>query len=279
MKPLTYLSILFMFLIVISPVQAQPLKQRTAARPPLTRFSTATTAGVGAPVLQSYSWWKYINPTNVNYVAAFSNVNASNFDTGAVAWSKRTALSLVGWINHSINIQQAESDDSLVHLEPLVYLEQLLVPYSTGDVGLQHLRNLKNLKYFGFAISGTPITNFTDNGVSVLTGLTNLQILHLDYCVNITDQGLKQLCGLTNLTQLYLSFSKITDNGLPNLKTLSKLQILNIVKTQGITDNGVDALIAAIKGMPSFQKLLITGTNITATGRQKLTAAGISFVY
>ncbi|MDP4264189.1 MAG: hypothetical protein Q8941_16795 [Bacteroidota bacterium] len=44
-------------------------------------------------------------------------------------------------------------------------------------------------------------------------------------------------------------------------------------------DAGIDALMAAIKGTPSFQKLLITGTNITAARRQKLPANGISFVY
>jgi Leucine-rich repeat (LRR) protein len=277
MKSFLILLFAFIFGLAVVPAQSQLVKQKPFTRPSLR--TPPPTTGISTAVMQSYNWWKYINPTNVNYFASFTNPAISNYDTGVIAYSKKTALSLVGWINHGINMQQAESDDSLVHLEPLIYLEQLLVPYSTGDAGLQHIRNLKSLKYFGFAISGTPIPNFTDNGVSILAGLTNLQTLHLDYCINITDDGLKQISTLPNLTQLFLSFSKITDKGLAYLKTLTKLQILNIVKTPGITDDGVDTLIAAIKGMPSFQKLLITGTNITVTGRQKLTAAGISFVY
>lgn len=268
---------------VVRPVNLTKLQantNQTKAATGNTGSSSSTSApAVSMSVQQAYNWWKYINPTGVNYVGSFSNVGSVNFDTGVVAFSKRTALSLVGWINHNVNFQTAESDDSLVHLEPLVYMEQLEVPWQTGDAGLQHIRNMKSLKLFAYAISGTPCPNVTDNGMATLATLTNLQTLSLNYCTKVTDQGLKSLCSLPNLQSLILTFAAITDNGMSSLKSLTKLQTLSFAKCAGLTDNGVDALITSIKAMPGFQKLIISGTGITATGRGKLSAAGISFVY
>src|SRR5688572_14866066 len=93
------------FLMINSTVgYAQILINKTDIRRPIstTVQTTAQTTGSiqgTAPdpaIIASYNWWKYVNPTNVNNLSAFSYVNPVNYDTGIVAYSKRTAIGLAG---------------------------------------------------------------------------------------------------------------------------------------------------------------------------------------
>ncbi len=230
---------------------------------------------------RSYNWWKLVNPTNVNYFATFTNVNPANYDTGFASYAKRTAISLVGWVNHQTDLGTAISNDSLVHLEPLVYLEQLLIKTSIGDAGLMHIRNLKYLRHFEIAISGSPDAGITNEGGAAILGtLTNLEILRLYFCSNITDAGIERLTGLTKLRELGLNGCGISDKCLSYLRSFPKLEILSIAAT-GITDYGVETLIGLLPSLPSLKKIIISNSKITPRGRESLIAArkGLSVIY
>lgn len=232
------------------------------------------------PRLQaSYNWWKYINPTNVNNLSVFTNVNPINYDTGLLAYSRRTAINLTGWLNKNIDLVNATGADSLVHLSVLTQLEAVQLSAFATDASLAQLRSLTRLRELLLAISGSPAPGITDKGMSFLASLPSIEKLGLFYCTNITDVGLQWIGRLPNLKELYLTFSAITDEGLNGLKPLQKLEVLNIAKSANITDKGAEVLINLIKQWPSFRKLLIPGTAITEKGRKRLSDAGISFVY
>ena len=283
MKPVLISSLLTLALPSFSQIRNDKTEiKRPQVFPITTTTTTPTTTVTSAPdpkIVASYNWWKYINPNNVNNLSTFSNINPVNYDTGLVAYSKRTALSLAGWINKNINIVQSTNGDSLIHLQPLVNLEQLLVSGFISDQGLMHIRGLKNLKEFQIAVTGSTNDYVTDKGASYLAQLTSLQKLYLYSCPKITDAGLQSLTTLTNLKELILLSSGITDNGIGSIKSFPMLEVLNISRTSGITDQSVDILINSIRNMKNFRKLIISFTNITSAGRQKLTDAGISFVY
>ena len=231
-------------------------------------------------VIRSYDWWKYVNPTNVNYFATFTGVNAINYDTGAVNFSKRTAISLAGWVNQNVNLGTAISDDSLSHLEPLIYLEQLLIRANITDQGLLHIRPLTNLRHFEIVVSGSPNYNITDKGMYIIGGLGNMEILRLYFCSKITDYGLQQLIGLSKLKELILNGCGITANGLNDLRSFSKLETLGLAAT-GITDKGADILIQLLPSLPALTKIIISNSKITQQGRNNLMAArrGLSVIY
>jgi hypothetical protein len=125
-----------------------------------------TNNAISNELIQSYRWWNYVNPGNVNSFSSFTNVNPINYSTGVQNYLKRTAISLVGWINQNVNLDDAISNDSLIYLEPLVNLEQLLVRTNIGDAGLIHLRHLRKLRHFEVTISGSPDINITDKGMA-----------------------------------------------------------------------------------------------------------------
>ena len=282
MKPIFIFFILFSVQLCFSQVTTDRTQNKRGQGLTFAPNKNTTTTQDPAPdpkVVAAYNWWKYINPNNLNILWTFSNVNLINYDTGVVAFSKRTAIGLSGWINRSIDIVAATNGDSLVHLEALANLEQLRVNGYISDKRLMHVRNLKNLKEFQVSITGSANDFITDISLSYIAQLTKLQKLHLYSCPKITDAGLKYLTALVNLKEFNLIYSGITDNGLGVFKSLSAMEELNLARTPGITDKGVDMLIDAIKNMKNFRKLIISFTGITAEGRQKLSNAGISFEY
>jgi len=267
-------KILFIFLCTILTTQltAQLLKKE--------RRLPVISPGISAAIIQSYNWWRYINPTNVNLLSSFTNINPANYDTGIVNYSKRTAMSLVGWFNPNISLSDATANDSLIHLEPLVYLEQLLVGSNIGDAGIVHIRVLKNLKHFEITVSGTPVSNVTDKGMSILGNLTKLEVLRLYFCSNVSDLGLEYLSTLTDLKELTLNGCGITDKGLSTLSAFTKLQTLGLAATH-ITDNGVEMLIQLLPSLPALTKIIISNSQISVKGRDALIASrrGLSVIY
>jgi len=235
---------------------------------------------VSIEVTRSYNWGKYVNPTNVNYFPTFSNVNPINYDTGIVSYSKRTAMSLVGWINPNLVSGIASLNDSLVHLEPLVYLEQLLVGNSITDAGILHLRLLRNLRHFEIALAGVPAYNITDESMGVLGGLGNMEILRLYFCSRVSDLGLEQLARLSKLKELTLNGCGITDKGLNILSSFSKLETLGLAAT-AIDDKGVEMLIKLLPSLPALKKIIISNSKITQRGKNNLIASGkgLSVIY
>lgn len=276
MKNIRKSNFLLLSLIITIQVSAQvrPFKQAPI------KISPVINSSVSNHVIQAYNWWVYINPTNVNYFATFTNVNPINADTGLLNFSKKTAISLVGWINQNVNLGLAICDDSLIHLEPLVSLEQLLINSRIGDRGIVHLRVLNNLRHFEVAVSGSPATNISDKSMEILGGLSRMEILRLYFCNNVTDYGLGKLTGLSNLRELGLNGCAVTDRGLNYLYAFPKLQTLSLAVT-GITDEGIDILIQLLPSLPLLNKIIITNSQVTINGRDRLidSRKGISIVY
>lgn len=235
---------------------------------------------VSAAVTRAYNWWQYVNPSNVNYFQTFTGINPVNYDTGVVNFSKRTAISLVGWIKPNVDLSIAISDDSLVHLEPLVYLEQLLIRANITDAGIAHLRGLRNLRHFEVTLSGSANYNITDKSMPVIGALKNLEILRLYFCSKITDLGIEELYGLTNLKELTLNGCGITDKSMSFLSKFPKLEILSLATT-GITDRGVETIIKLLPSLPALNKIIISNSQVTKRGRDNLIAAkkGLSVIY
>ena len=231
-------------------------------------------------VTLSYNWWQYINPGNVNYFPTFTNVNPINYTSGVFNYSQRTAMSLVGWVNAGINRSTAISDDSLVHLEPLVYLEQLMVGNNIGDAGILHLKRMRNLRHFEIAVAGVPAYNITNASMAMIGGLKNMEILRLYFCSRITDIGIEYLAGLTNLKELTLNGCSITNRSLNLLSKFSKLETLGLAATS-ITDEGVETIITLLPSLPALNKIIISNSQITKKGRENLIAArkGLSVIY
>jgi len=235
---------------------------------------------ISIEVIKAYNWWQYVNPSNINYFQTFTGINPVNYDTGVVNFSKRTAISLVGWIKPNVNLSTAISDDSLVHLEPLIYLEQLLVRANISDAGILHLKGLRNLRHFEVTLSGAANNNITDGSMAVIGSLKNMEILRLYFCSRITDLGIEQLYALTNLKELTLNGCGITDRSMSFLSKFPKLETLSLAAT-AITDRGVETIIKLLPSLPALNKIIVSNSRITKKGKENLIAAkkGLSVIY
>lgn len=276
MKNIRKSNFLLLWLIITLQVSAQirPFKQAPI------KISPVINTSISNQMIQAYNWWVYINPTNVNYFGTFTNVNPSNADTGLLNFPKKTAISLVGWINHNVNLGIAICDDSLIHLEPLIYLKQLLINSRIGDRGIIHLRMLNNLRHFEVAVSGSPANNISDKSMEILGALGRMEILRLYFCNNVTDYGLEKLSGLSNLKELGLNGCGVTNGGLEYLSAFPKLQTLSLAAT-GITDEGIDILIRLLPSLPLLNKIIISHSQVTVKGRERLidSRSGLSVIY
>jgi len=189
-------------------------------------------------------------------------------------------MSLVGWINANINRSVAISDDSLVRLEPLAYLEQLQVGNNIGDAGVLHLKRLRNLRHFEIAVAGVPAYNITDKSMAVIGALKNIEVLRLYFCSRVTDVGIEYLLGLTNLKELTLNGCGVTNKSMGFLSKFSKLETLGLAATS-VTDEGVETIISLLPYLPALNKIIISNSQVTKKGRENLIAAkkGLSVIY
>lgn len=80
-------------------------------------------------------------------------------------------------------------------------------------------------------------TTVTDEGLTCLAGLTNLQFLDLAN-TSVTNRGLGHLADLPGLQMLNLKHTRISDDGLRSLDRLTALKVLDLANTQ-FTDDGV----------------------------------------
>lgn len=223
-------------------------------------------------LLKSYNWWRRVNPANTIYFLSLNIVSFQNNDTSFKSYSSKSVMSLVGFESNK-NITSL-SGDSLVYLAPLVNLEKLLVRSDINDAGILHLRGLKNLTHLESAYthsagSRNEYRDIQNNSMDIIGSLSNLEILRLHSCRNVTDDGLIKLSRLTNVKELDLTQWGITDEGLNSLTGMHKLEVLNLSQT-AITDAGVDILISIIPGMPSFKKIILTGSKASEKNKQRL---------
>jgi len=132
-------------------------------------------------------------------------------------------------------LDNALTDDGLIHLRGLTNLEQLMLGSGkVTDAGMPHIARLKKLEILN--LWGTGIG---DAGLARLRGLRNLRELTLNG-TRITDAGIETLRGMKSLRVLGLAGTRVTDAGLTGLRDLDKLRELSIwdapVSAAGMAD-------------------------------------------
>jgi Leucine-rich repeat (LRR) protein len=118
----------------------------------------------------------------------------------------------------SLNVHVKNVD--LEGIEELTELRELSLGRTISHKGLEHLKELKQLRTLYLNVEG-----ITDTGLKELEKLEELRVLGLR---NITDTGLEYLRNLKKLEALDLSGNKkITGTGLEYVNALKKLRKLN----------------------------------------------------
>lgn len=129
------------------------------------------------------------------------------------------------------------ADDELVHLKDLSTLQELRLGRNVTAAGLEHLRGLSKLKVLRVgsgisrASSDEDLASFTvaDDGLTQLTGLTNLEVLSLQLKTGkFTDEATAHLAALTKLRELHFGANELTESGLERLGSLGELEKLDL---------------------------------------------------
>lgn len=164
---------------------------------------------------------------------------------------------------YSIETVSLITDANMVHVKQLPNLEDLRVHRLIGDAGVANFASLKKLRLFNM-----PDSKLTDNGLTVIGGMTQLENLVIPSHQNITDAGVAKLGNLMNLRVLNLTRTRVTDASMPVVVQNKSLEKLFLSYT-GITD----AAIPYLEQVHGLQRLDIQGTAITQAGLGQLKAA------
>src|SRR5262249_732547 len=151
-------------------------------------------------------------------------------------------------------------------------------------VEVEEVAGLRRLGVLGLSHSG-----ITDQGLKLLAGLKNLQVLHLGGNRKVTDaggQGLRELRqlraldpsftalahqaragpgGLARLESVALGKTGISDEGLKQVARLQHLRALDVRNTK-VTDVGLQQLA----GLTRLQALDLYATKVTDAGLKEL---------
>jgi Leucine-rich repeat (LRR) protein len=164
---------------------------------------------------------------------------------------------------YSIETVSLITDENMIHVRQLPNLEILQVHRLIGDAGVAHFAGLKKLR-----VLNMPDSKLTDNGLSVIGGMTQLENLVIPSHPNITDAGVAKLANLRNLSVLNLTRTKITDASMPIIAQNNALEKLFLSFT-----NITDAAIPHLKQLTGLQRLDIQGRGVTQEGFAELKAA------
>jgi hypothetical protein len=158
------------------------------------------------------------------------------------------------------------SDAGVANLKNLVNLRNLHLDKSkVTDDGFRQLAGLKKLEHL--VLEDSP---FSDRGLAAVRDMKRLTWL----CIGgsptidsaITDDGLSVIAGLQNLQILDLGFSKVSDQGLSHIIGLKKLTTLDLQGCEGITNEG----LTYISQLENLQSLLLKDTMVTSPGLEHL---------
>jgi hypothetical protein len=155
------------------------------------------------------------------------------------------------------------TDENMIHVRQLPNLETLRVHRMIGDAGVAHFAGLKKLR-----VLNMPDSKLTDNGLTVIGGMTQLENLVIPSHQNITDAGVAKLGNLKNLNLLNLTRTNITDASMPLIAQNTGLEKLFLSFT-----NITDAAIPHLKQLNGLQRLDIQGQGVTQEGFTELKAA------
>jgi hypothetical protein len=178
------------------------------------------------------------------------------------------------------------SDAGLACLQRVACLQKVTPPETVGDVGFEHLSQVKGLKCLelsrtrpsaaGMAHLGRCVSLVClrlcaapvgDEHVAQLKDLQRLEELFLDR-TNVADAGLAEIAQLRGLKTLNLSSTKVTDAGLRHLAGHPRLESLYLFDTR-ITDAG----LVYLGEMPGLKLLELSGTQVTTAGAARFRQA------
>ncbi|KAL7840896.1 hypothetical protein AOLI_G00262190 [Acnodon oligacanthus] len=129
-------------------------------------------------------------------------------------------------------------------------------PYTTNEL-LRQLRAFTALKHL--SLVNSPL--ITDAGLSVLSGLSKLQLLNLSSCNKLTDSCLQHITKLQCLTFLALDKTKVSDAGLLTyLKSAPSVLVHLSLNETGITEITLTALPQCV---PQLRLLSIARTKVS----------------
>lgn len=166
------------------------------------------------------------------------------------------------------------SDNANVQAAPLECLADL--PKLTGlflhntqanDTNLKHVAKLNRLERF-FAWDAKDVT---DIGVQHLRSLRNLTYVHISDS-QITDLSLSVLAGLPKLEGLSLQFNRFTDAGVVQLRNLKHLKSLWVCGKQNRTNDITDASVEFLLQLPDLSSVGVQNTKVTSEFSSKLTS-------
>jgi endonuclease YncB( thermonuclease family) len=154
------------------------------------------------------------------------------------------------------------TDDDLVHLKQFPELRSVDIPSKplVTDAGLEHLVGLTQLEVLN--LNWTKVT--PEGVVRLVKDRTKLQGLELSG-VKFRDDDLIDLKRLTELRALSLRASLVTDKGMGHLKPFTKLRVLSLMSTS-IGDAGLEPL----QGLTDLEDLDLDRTAITDAGLRHL---------
>jgi hypothetical protein len=162
------------------------------------------------------------------------------------------------------------SDEALQYLTGFRKLRVLLLSDSqASDFSMRHLARLKSLEYLYM----WDVTHVSDQGVSYLRKLPNLQFVHLSSS-QITDKSLETFAQMPKIEALSLQFNQFTDEGLKHVSQCLNLETLWVCGRQDerpnlITDSGLKSL----QKLRKLKTLGIQNTLVTFDGIEEFSKA------
>ncbi len=171
--------------------------------------------------------------------------------------AKRLATLLVAGTSFSERSLQA-----VINLQNLAALD-LEVCDGVTDAACVVIGRMQQLRALNLKKTGFEPVKLTNEGLSHLSGLTQLEVLNLSGN-SVTDDGLRHLQPLSLLRELDLSRLPLTDAGLTTLASLKKLEDLNLLFSEGFAGPIVtDAGMTSLANLGALKRLNLVGASIT----------------
>jgi internalin A len=202
-------------------------------------------------------------------------VTGVNLSAGWVTDSDMASLAALPNLTHLDLSLTRITDRGLQDLKTAPDIEDLNLYYAEfiTDQGLSVVKGWKHLKHLN--VRGTKAS---DSTLEFLSNMDSLESVDIAFAM-VTDIGLNHLTSLPNLKELSIGGNKLTDVGLLALREMPALTSLDLSGTHredsglwfvSITDEGMDA-ISTLKNM---QRLVLSGTTVTARNLAKLKTLG-----
>ena len=189
----------------------------------------------------------------------------ANLENLSIFWNENITDAGIAHLKKLPNLKKLDIAQSKVtardiaHLAEIKSIDGLWLPGEImNDEVLSYLGQLYNLRdlHITRPYYNDPKMNktyYTDRGLAKLSGLKELESLHIG-SIGVTDDGISHIAGLTNLRDLHITGCPITDAGCARLLTLKSIEILAIRYTE-MTIAGLSQLSA----LPNLTELYVSG--------------------